>query len=294
VLRSTIVTIGNFDGVHKGHQSILKRVIHSAKQHELESVVVIFDPHPSVILRNETPSLLTTPAQRMAWMKTMKIDHGVVLPFTRELADKKAQDFVKTLKEALKMKILCIGATTHIGHNREGTPEKLAIFARDLGFELVVIPPVHVDGVIVSSSRIRKLLMEGEVQLAQKCLGRPYFTMGKVVKGESRGKSLGFPTANLGSLETLVPKRGVYATWASVDSKLYKAATNVGIRPTVTENSKEVVESHLLHFSGDLLGKELKLEWVARLREEMKFSDKVALCEQIQKDCKDVELMLKK
>jgi len=291
-IKRSVVTIGNFDGVHLGHQAIVRQLKKFSKTEEAPSILIMFDPHPSVILGRPVPPLLTNTDQRIELVKFFEVDHCVVLRFNKKMAETRAESFVIELLEKLHMKVLCIGPTTHIGRKREGTPEKLNEFSKKLKFKLVLSPPTLVENEVVSSSRIRKLIQEGKVQAAKACLGRAFCTSGVIKGGASRGKKIGFPTANLGPVTTLTPKQGVYATWIELNGKWLPSVTNIGTRPTVTSDTEEIIETHILDFEEKIQEKNIRLLWEERLRDEVKFPSVPALAEQISKDCESAKRIL--
>ncbi len=284
-IEKSVVTVGNFDGVHIGHREIFRHLIAEGRKRKLLSVAVTFDPHPALILGHAAPPLLSTPSDRIRQIEFLGIGHAMILRFTPQLAAMSARDFVEQiLLRDLGMKFLLIGPNTHVGKGREGTPQRLRELSQQLSFDLEIVPEVEAGGEIVSSSRIRSLLTDGNVEEATTLLGRPYSTHGKVVKGASRGKGLGFPTANLEQVPTMLPKRGVYATRVTIGNQHYTGATNIGVRPTVDPVPKEIVETHILDFSENLVGIEIELEWIKRIRDEKKFLTAEELAAQINKD----------
>ncbi len=281
----SVVTIGNFDGVHRGHQQLIQEVVGRARSKQTRSVAITFDPHPAAVLGRTPPPLLMLPEDRVARLTELGIDDCVILSFTKELAHMEAEAFVKQeLIDQLGMKSLFIGPSTHIGRNREGTPERLVSLVEKYGFELKVIAPMSEGESMVSSSRIRRDLVEGNVDSALEQLGRPFETRGQVVSGEALGRQMGTPTANLGPVPTLLPGKGVYATYMRVGQGLFPSVTNVGNRPTIGEHLPLTVETHVLDFTGELLAKEVTLLWIKRIRSEKKFASKEELVAQIQKD----------
>ena len=285
-LNGSVVTLGNFDGMHLGHQAIVRETIQRSKKLKLPSVLITFDPHPAKVLGYEPPPLLTTPPQRGDLLEGTGLDHFVIWPFTRETAAMRAREFVeRCLWKRLMMKHLCIGPTTHVGRAREGTPEKLAEYARSLGFGLTVVPAVRAGRSVISSSRVREIIQRGKVGEMPKSLGRFYETTGRVVRGDGRGRGMGFPTANLGPVETLLPANGVYATIIRLGEKRFAAATNIGTRPTVSVDGSVIVESHLLDLDSDVTGRELRIEWLSRLRAEKRFPSLGHLQRQVTRDC---------
>jgi len=294
-LPAAVVSIGNFDGVHLGHQAILRKLVDEALGRKLDSVAVTFNPHPSVILGRSSPPLLTTPELRGDFIEMLGVNHFVIQPFDSGLAKICARDFVEFfLVQKLRARCLVVGPNAHVGRGREGTPEKLKQLAQEFGFDLRVVPFVQLGGEEVSSTRIRSLISIGDVNQAIPLLGRPFRTAGSVIRGAGRGRSLGFPTANLGPVSTVLPKTGVYATVVTVNSRGYVAATNIGHRPTFGADQGSIVESHLLSFSGEMEGKPILIDWIARIRDEKKFSSANDLQRQIRSDLEVVEKTAKK
>ena len=285
-MSQSAVTVGNFDGVHIGHQAIVRALLDAASERKLEPVAMTFDPHPAAVLGHPVPPLLMTPRQRMDAIAALGVARCIIQPFTHETARTSAEEFIRRiLIDGLKMKVLCIGPNTHLGRNREGTSERLRELARSLGFELILVPPVEVDGRTISSTAIRRALEAGNVHEAARDLGRFFETSGVVVKGVGRGRGLGFPTANLGPVETMLPASGVYATRLRWKGKKLPGVTNVGVRPTFESQGALSVETHLLDFKGELLRASVVVEWVARLRPERKFESADDLRVQLARDC---------
>ena len=284
--RGTVLTIGVFDGVHRGHQSLLKRVAEVASEGGMLSGVLTFVNHPrSVLVPDTCISYITSVDERLALLKDAGIDMVIPLHFDLELSRLRAHEFTSLLQERLKMSGLVMGYNFAMGFKREGTPETLASIGSDQGFSVTVVDAVTVEGGRVSSTVIRNSVEAGDVATAADLLGRPYNICGEVVAGEGRGRTLlGIPTANLDIPDDrLVPGNGIYAGWARVGSDRYMAATNVGVKPTFGENKRNI-ESHLLDFDGDLYGKNVTLEFVERLRDEVRFDSAEALVAQMQLD----------
>jgi riboflavin kinase/FMN adenylyltransferase len=287
------LTIGSFDGVHLGHQALIRNLVASARQEGALAGLLTFDPHPLRVLRPERPMVrLTSIPERRDILAALGLDFMVVLPFTRETAATPASDFVADLVRHLALKALWIGPDFALGRGREGNAARLTEFGADAGFAVHVIEPYELDGGLVRSSRIRALLSEtGAVDWAARLLGRPYQVWGPVVLGAQRGRTLGYPTANLAlPAERLVPAHGVYACWAwrpegAIADMLpgYPAVVNVGVRPSF-DNGAPSVEAFLLDFDGDLYGETLGLSFVERLRAEQRFTGIDALVAQIRSD----------
>jgi riboflavin kinase/FMN adenylyltransferase len=290
----TVVTIGNFDGVHLGHRAILGRVQQRARELEAQAVAVTFDPHPLKVLRPEMHlPLLTTPAQKLELLNASGLEAVVVLPFTREFAVLPARDFVmQYFCERLKVREVVVGHDYCFGRNREGNIDLLTELGRTHGFTVQVVWAVEVDGAVVSSSLIRAMLKLGRVAEAAHLLGRSYGVVGRVIQGKGRGaKLLGVPTANLRPENELLPATGIYAVRVRLGAETWQGAANIGTCPTF-ENGEFSLEVHLLDFDGDLYGYTLEVEFAARLREERKFPSLEALTAQIHADIAAARLAL--
>lgn len=282
------VSIGNFDGLHLGHQALLRAMTDEAHQHGRLAGVLTFDPHPATVLRPHTPQpYLTTVAERLAVVEDVGLDYAVVYPFTVETAGTPAFAFMSQLTESLRMQALWVGPDFALGRNREGDVDALRVLGRGMGFSVHVLDPQVIGGDEVRSGRIRQHLQEGEVEIAAQLLGRPYRIDGIVVDGAHRGRTIGFPTANLSVPPgRLLPANGVYATWVILNDQpdiRLPGVTNVGVRPSF-DSGQRTVETHLLDFSGDLYACPMMLEFVAHLRPEMRFPTVAALSEQIGRD----------
>lgn len=284
---SCVLTVGSFDGVHLGHQALVRAVVDEARQLSIPSVVLAFHPHPSVVLRGWRPAFyITTPEERAAILLGMGVDYVVTQLFDEALSRVSADDFLDRLQESLHPCSLWVGENFALGHRRQGDVPFLARAGERRGFRLNVHPPVAVDGEAVSSTRVRELLRGGDVVRAARYLGRPFALAGKVVAGAARGKRLSMPTANLQlGEERLLPGSGVYACFARVQGRNWKAVSNIGVRPTFEDADRPpVVEAHLLDFHGDLYGQVIRLAFIERLRDEMRFANAQLLTEQIQRD----------
>lgn len=283
--RSAVVTIGNFDGVHLGHQRILGTVLERARQSGALGAVLTFYPHPARILRPaEAPALLETLEQRLAAIDTTGIDAALVMKFDAELAKVSAEDFVRRfLLDALRAQRVLVGSNFRFGHRGAGDVKMLGELGQRWGFEVEIVPPVVADGVVVSSTAIRAAIRDGRVEDAKRMLGRAYALEGEIRTGTGQGRKLVVPTLNLGTEQEVLPKNGVYATEAVVEGATYPAATNVGIRPTF-DGVRVTIESHLLDFRETLTSGRLELLFHKRLRDERKFSGPAELREQVLKD----------
>ena len=283
--KATALTIGNFDGVHVGHQKILRGVIERARAMNAVSAVLTFFPHPARVLRPDVaPGLLETLPQRLAEFEALGIDATLVLKFDRELATLSAEEFARRfLVEALRAQAVLVGANFRFGHKQAGDVKLLEELGRENGFAVEIVEPVLVDGQIVSSSAIRAAVREGRVEEAQRMLGRPFALMGEIRSGTGMGRKLVVPTLNLATEQETLPKNGVYVTEVVVGGKCYQAVTNVGMRPTF-DGQQLAIESHLFDFAETITSGPMAVKFLTRLRDEQKFSGPEALREQILRD----------
>jgi riboflavin kinase / FMN adenylyltransferase len=286
----TCLAIGNFDGLHLGHQQILRRVMEHARGENWRAAVLTFYPHPTKVLRpTEAPALLMTLDQRLAAIAAMGVDAALVMQFDGEFAKISPEKFARHyVAETMRARFVAVGANFRFGHRQSGDANTLAELGKQDGFEVESIAPVVVDGVIVSSTAIRNYVREGHVEEAARMLGHPYALEGEIRPGTGMGRKFVVPTLNLHTEQELLPKLGVYATEVSVDGGSYRAATNVGMRPTF-DGAHVTIESHLLDFGEDLRDGAMTVRFVARLRDEMKFSGPEALRQQIFSDIEQVK-----
>ena len=291
--KNTVLAIGVFDGVHVGHQHLLKRLTDTTRQGAMLSGVITFANHPrTVITPGACVKYITSVKDRLALLEATGVDMVVPLTFDVELSRLRAHEFVGLLRERLNMAGLVMGYNFVMGHQREGNPETLKAMGAEKGFSVSVVEPFSTDGQGVSSTAIREAIAAGGIEKAAKFLGRFFALEGKVVAGNARGRELGFPTANLDVPKNqIIPADGIYASWAYMKGQRYMAATNVGIRPTFDEKER-LVEAFLLGFDGDLYGSELKLEFVRRLRDELRFDSVDALVAQMHKDVEQTRQIL--
>lgn len=283
--RQTVLTVGTFDGIHLGHQKILRGVVGRARATGALAAAVTFDPHPLKILRPaEAPPLISTLAQRLAGLERMGLDAVLLLKFDPELSRLSAEDFLRCiLVEQLHMKSILVGENFRFGHRGAGDVKLLAELGRCFGFTVEIVPPVMVRREVVSSSAVRRAVIQGRVGHAARLLGRPFALTGEVRPGTGRGSSVVFPTLNLAAEQELRPAMGVYVTETQVAGNLYRSATNVGVRPTF-DGGGLTIESHLFDFSGRITSGAMEVRFWKRLRDERKFSGPDALRAQISKD----------
>ncbi len=286
-LDSCSLAIGSFDGVHRGHQALVQSLVTDALVKTLSSAVVTFYPHPSSILRDRRPALyITSPDEKATLLGDLGVDYVITQHFDLKLSRVSADAFLDMLQAHLGFKHLWVGEDFALGYKREGDRQYLELAGVKRGFQLHVVPPAVIDGEIVSSTRIREALRVGDVAIVASFLGRAYEVPGEVVMGSSRGKQLGFPTANLRiPEERAFPGPGVYACLAEVAGQTWKAVANIGVRPTFEESQElHTIEAHLLDFEGDLYRQKLALSFIERLRDEKRFSGPQALISQIKTD----------
>jgi len=285
--RPACLTVGAFDGVHRGHQALLGDMTAAARATGRAAVAITFFPHPSVVLRGRRPSFyISTPEEKASLIADLGVDALVTHPFSEAIANIRATEFVERLLDLANLNELWCGDDFALGHNREGTVEFLRAEGKQRGFTVKIQPPFLMDGEVVSSTRIRQTLRDGAVEQAARYLGRPFRLAGTVVEGAKRGRQLGIPTANLAVWEEqAAPAVGVYACRAEHADWQGQAVVNIGYRPTFDgAQPKPIIEAHLLEFDGNLYGQTLTLDFVARLRAEMKFAGVEALLAQIRRD----------
>jgi len=292
--KEMLLTIGVFDGVHLGHKHLIAQLKELARKQGYSSGVITFSQNPKEVLSPQTrlPSL-TGIDRRIALLRDEGVDIVLPLPFTPQLADLSPKQFLSLLKEYLKMKGLVIGPDFALGKDRQGDIDALRRLGQEMGFSVTVVPPMTIDGQVVSSTAVRKALAEGDMKQAQKLLGRPFSLQGRVVAGDKRGMDLGFPTANL-DVEPgqALPAGGIYACQAHIDGQTYSAMTNIGNRPTFG-GGQQIIEVYLIDYNGDLYGHELAIDIIGRLRDEKKFDTPEQLKEQIAEDIIQGKDMLK-
>ncbi|NLB17473.1 MAG: bifunctional riboflavin kinase/FAD synthetase [Syntrophomonadaceae bacterium] len=289
--KPVVVALGNFDGVHKGHQQLIGETIRMTKDGG-SSVVMVFEPHPRMVLNNDSPKLLTAVERKAEILEGMGLDYLLLTPFNREIASWTPEFFVdKILVETLGASRVYVGYNYSFGRGAQGDAQLLTELGQQKGFEVEVIAPVKVDGQIVSSTLVRKCLEEGDVEAVNKYTGRWPRLQGRVQHGEGRG--LGFPTANLDLNPQLAqPDRGVYAARALVDGDYYDAVVNIGFKPTFHEEYRILAEAHILDFAKVLYDQEITVLLVKRLRDERKFPDSESLVAQIKMDIQETRLVL--
>jgi riboflavin kinase/FMN adenylyltransferase len=298
-LKNSWLTVGIFDGVHRGHQKLLRELIRGAHAEGIPAVVLTFTPHPAVILGGKIDfKCITTLDERLTLLEKLGVDMVITQNFNREFAAQTAEEFMKSLVRYLGLRRLFTGYDTAIGRGREGNSTRLTEIGKELGFTVESVPPVANEKGVISSTRIRNLIETGNVSVAAADLGRYYDISGLVIHGDGRGHKINIPTANIHApTGKVIPCNGIYACWARLEkvggefnnhqgeSKQYMAAINVGIRPTFTPNLLfPTIEAHLLDYTGNLYGQHIRIEFVQFLRHEVKYSSVQALVKQIRKD----------
>ncbi|HEX3228176.1 MAG TPA: bifunctional riboflavin kinase/FAD synthetase [Pyrinomonadaceae bacterium] len=291
IARPTVLTLGVFDGLHLGHQLIMKTVVERARAIGAVPTVITFEPHPRAVLHPESaPPLLQTFDQKVEALGVLGIEQTIVIHFDEAFSRIRAKDFLgEVVKDRLHAKEVYLGRGFAFGHNREGNIELLKRISGQLGFIADEVPEVALRGQRVSSSRIRELLLRGQVNLARRMLGRPYGVEGPVAHGAERGTQIGFPTANIHPHNRVIPRGGVYVTATLLDGQWRRSVTNIGMRPTFDDGTTTSVETHVLNWSDDLYGDVVRVRFLRRLRDEKKFGSIADLKSQIERDVSRAE-----
>jgi len=290
------ITIGTFDGVHLGHRELIRQLVSGAHCVGKRAIVITFFPHPSEILGGENgPLYLTIPSERECLLKHLGVDIVITQDFNSELAHKTAGEFINIIYQKTPFRNLIIGHDFRFGLNRTGDLKLLQKLGKELGFNIKVVQPFRIDDKIVSSSLIRCLLKQGNVQMAADMLGRHYVIEGSVIHGDGRGKHIGIPTANISVWpKQFLPKIGVYSVRVSLEEYNYPAVLSIGMRPTFYQSSSEqTIEAHILDFHRDIYGKTLKVEFIQFLREEKRYESAEQLIQQIQRDIQQTREVFK-
>jgi len=288
------LTVGVFDGVHRGHQQILNKLVAGAHENELPAVVLTFDPHPAKLFGRSDIKLLTLPGERARLLGQHGVDAVVTHPFNRNVANTTAYDFMKYLKERMELSHLLVGYDSTLGKDREGDAARLTEIGLELGYTVEVVSALSDESGVISSTEIRKLVAVGDVRDAAQLMGHPYCLQGMVAHGEQRGRSIGFPTANLEyAREKVIPAGGIYACWAYIGDERHQAAINIGTNPTFTPDKQTLnVEAYLLNFDRDIYGEMVRLDFIARLRDEERYDSVEALIKQINADVEQTREIL--
>lgn len=288
IARPTVLTLGVFDGLHLGHQEIMRTVVDRARHAGAVPTAITFDPHPRAVLHADSaPPLLQTLDQRLANLEFLGIEQTIVVKFDRDFASQPAEDFLSDIiRDRLHAKEVYLGKGFAFGKDRGGNIDLLRAKAVELGFVADEVEEIQLRGRRISSSSIRKLLAEGRINLARRMLGRPYGVEGVIIRGNRRGHTIGFPTANLKPHNRVIPKFGVYATATLIDGIWRKSITNIGVRPTFENDAEPSIETFVFDFDGDLYGNVLRVRFLHRIRDEQKFNGIDELKAQIEKDTK--------
>jgi riboflavin kinase / FMN adenylyltransferase len=292
--RDSIITIGVFDGVHLGHKYLIKTLKELAAQQGLYPVIITFDKHPQEILNPESnPPFLTDPLEKKHLLKAEGVDQVILLPFNRGIADIEAEEFIRILISKLRMKSIVIGPDFALGKGARGNINAIRQLGDELNFSVTVVPPIKIDDEIISSTSIRTALSEGKVRKVRQFLGRPFSLHGHIVHGHGRGAGIvGFPTVNLKIRSgQALPGDGVYATTASIHNTVLPSVTNVGNNPTFQDKEKSI-ESYLIDFQANLYNQEFKIDFIEKLRDEIKFTSAEKLADQIIKDVNEARSIL--
>jgi riboflavin kinase/FMN adenylyltransferase len=292
-LGPSAVAVGSFDGLHLGHRAVVERLLAAARSQDLQVAWITFDPHPRCVLDPANcPAQVTTLEERLGLVRPLGVQQAIVLEFTRSLAALTAEEFMERLQAAIDLRCLVVGYDFALGRGRRGDTAWLRAHGRDHGYRVEVVEPFRLGEAEVHSSEVRRLLTLGEVEQANRLLGRQFAMSGLVEPGDRIGRDLGWPTVNLAVPPTkLVPGRGIYAGWADTPAGAYQAAISVGYRPTFHKTELRV-EAHLLDFTGDLYQQRLELRFVARLRDEVQYPDAASLSVQIARDVEETRRIL--
>lgn len=285
-LQNSHLTVGVFDGVHRGHQEIIRKLVREARENNAPAVVLTFHPHPAAVLTGREIRCLTTPDERANLLFALGVDTVITQRFTPDLSTVPAHEYMSTLKQRLGLARLLIGYDFALGRGREGNAPRLTEIGLELGYTVEVVPALGDESGVISSTEIRKLVATGNMAEAAKLLGHSYRMGGEVIHGEGRGKKINFPTANVDYPKNkVIPPNGIYACWAHLGNERFMAATNIGLNPTFTPERKiPSLEAYLLDFDRDIYGEVLTLEFVQRLRDEIRYTTVEALIAQIQND----------
>jgi riboflavin kinase/FMN adenylyltransferase len=290
---SPVVALGNFDGLHMGHQTILNTAIERARRERGTAFALTFDPVPAKVLApDRAPRLILASEDKLELLRKSGIDSVLVINFTRELSQLTPREFVRTfLVERIAVRAVVVGHSVSFGHNRAGNATVMAELGRELGFDVMVVGPVTVAGMEVSSTKVREVIADGDLRTAANLMGRAHFLSGPVVHGRERGRKIGFPTANIQSRTECLPPDGVYATRLILDDDPHPSITNIGMRPTFAEPER-TIEAHIFDFDRDIYDREVRLELIERIRPERKFDSGAALATQIAADLKRARAIL--
>jgi riboflavin kinase/FMN adenylyltransferase len=290
--KKVCLAIGFFDGVHLGHQQIIRQTISDARQHDAIAVVLTFDRHPnSIVAPDKVPPLIYSLPQKWRAIESLGADALLLIQFDKKFSEQTGEEFIRSLaRDFGKVHSICVGADFVFGHRRSGNVVLLKKLGAELHFQVHGLAAVSLDGEIVSSTRIRETIRAGNFDSASQMLGRTYAISGRVVEGDKLGHKFGFPTANLDATNLILPPNGVYSGCTKLKGQFYRVALNIGVRPTLASAKPDLrVEAHLLDFDSKLYGEELEIEIGEKLRDERKFASPAELCEQIARDIAQVK-----
>lgn len=284
--QNSALALGMFDGVHLGHRAIIQEAVNYAKANNLSSAVLTFVEHPKSLTAKSAPGLINSLESRLSLFADLGLDYALVLNFTESLMNMSPEEYIRVyVQEYLRAQFVSLGFNHHFGKNRSGSAEYLQSWCTSQNIQVSILPEFQIDGLSVSSSRIRTFIQDGDIQEANKLLGYDFFVESVVVRGSQLGSRIGFPTLNLQIPHGLIsPKPGVYAGYVSLDSQVVKAAINIGYRPSFNYSDELCVEAHLLDYSDDLYGRKIRLHIVHRLRDELRFGSEDELKSQIASD----------
>ncbi len=286
--KNTVLTVGTFDGVHLGHQKIINELIYQSIENNCRNLVITFEPHPQIVLSgNNSIKIITTLEEKLKYLKYLSVQNVFVINFTKEFSQVDFKTFVDDyLVNRIGVHTIVVGSDHHFGKGREGNPEILISLGNTLNFNVIKVEPLVMDNQKISSTRIRKALMNGNIDLANKMLGKRYEICGKVIKGTQRGALIGFPTANIEikNKDKLIPPRGVYFVEVDVAEKNFYGMMNIGYRPTFNNTTDLIMEVHIFYFNGDIYNQPITVRFIDRLRDEKKFESVEELKTQLQKD----------
>lgn len=286
--KHTCLTVGTFDGVHLGHQKIINEMIYQSVERSCRNLLITFEPHPQLVLaKNSDIRLLSTLEQKLDYLKYLSIQNVLVINFTKNFSELSFNSFIEDyLIKKIGLNTIIVGADHHFGKDRQGNPKILKEMGENLGFSVIEVEPLMYKDAKISSSRIRKSLLSGEIKLANEMLGKKYELKGKVVKGNQRGKEIGFPTANieLDNPHKLIPMRGVYFVEVDINNRNFYGMMNIGYRPTFNNSSELILEVHIFYFREDIYGEFIIIRFIDKLRDEKKFNSVAELKQQLEID----------
>jgi riboflavin kinase / FMN adenylyltransferase len=293
--KKVCLAIGFFDGVHLGHQQIIRQTISDARQHDAIAVVLTFDRHPnSIVAPDRVPPLIYSLPQKLRAIESLGADALLLIQFDKKFSEQTGEEFIRSLtRDFRRVHSICVGADFVFGHKRSGDVALLKKLGSEIGFQVHGLSAVSLDGEIVSSTWIRETIRAGDFDAASQMLGRTYAISGRVIEGDKIGHKLGFPTANLDATNLILPPNGVYSGCTKLKGQFYRVALNIGLRPTIASTKPQLrVEAHLLDFDGNLYGEELEVEIGEKLRDEQKFASATELGEQIARDIAQVRVQV--